>query len=134
MSLRLPMGYITVLLGPSVGRRRAMSRLDESTGRCGDHPSEVVHLRTRRADPVPARLAALDSTGAAAVVLVDRMTDGLGATDRRTVLVGLRAVAARGTAVLVDDLDPVAALAVADATLRCDVDGDVTEELLYEAS
>lgn len=52
------------------------------------------------------------------LVLVDRATEGLDAPDRRFFLDHLRLITARGIAVAVDDPDPVAALAVADRSLR----------------
>ena len=138
MSLRLPTGSITVLLGPSVPRRRLMNRLDDSSGRGADgHGAVVRRLRAREVEPAAVRLATVEDArgGSAAVVLADRLTDGLGARDRSTVLAALRAVAADGVAVLVDDIDPVAALAVADGALRVDDRGEVcTEELAYLAS
>lgn len=138
MSLRLPTGGITVLLGPSVQRRRMMNRLDDSSGRCADgHGAVVRRLGARAAESVAERLATVDTarTGPTAMVLADRLTDGLDATDRSTVLAVLRDVAAAGVAVLVDDVDPVAALAVADGALRVDERGEVRpEELTYLAS
>lgn len=138
MSLRLPTGGITVLLGPSVQRRRMMNRLDDSSGRCADgHDAVVRRLGARAAESVAERLATVDTarTGPTAMVLADRLTDGLDATDRSTVLAVLRDVAAAGVAVLVDDVDPVAALAVADGALRVDERGEVRpEELTYLAS
>lgn len=138
MSLRLPTGSVTVLLGPSVQRRRTMNRLDESTGRCADgHDAAVLRLGARMAEPAADRLAAVAAARRTpvAMVLADRLTDGLGARDRSAVLAALRGIAADGVAVLVDDIDPVAALAVADGALRVDENGEVTpEELLYLAS
>lgn len=136
MSLRLPAGQVTVLLGPSVGRRRVMNRLDDGSGRCaGGHEAPVTRVRGRVQAPASERLAALASVRPGALLLVDRLTDGLVALERRAVLARLRAIAAGGAAVLVDDVDPVAALAVADAALRVDRFGEVTaEELTYSAS
>lgn len=138
MSLRLPTGSVTVLLGPSVHRRRTMNRLDDSTGRGpGGHRAAVLRIRAREAEPVAQRLATIASarSGSATVVLVDRLTDGLGSRDRGRVLAALREIAADGTAVLVDDVDPVAALAVADGALRVDDRGGIhPEELGYLAS
>ncbi|OLM16308.1 MULTISPECIES: hypothetical protein [unclassified Pseudonocardia] len=138
MSLRLPAGSITVLLGPSVQRRRMMNRLDDASGRSADgHDAVVRRLGARVAEPVADRLAAVEAvrTGVTAMVLADRLTDGLGAHDRSAVLAALREVAAGGVAVLVDDIDPVAALAVADGALRVDERGEVrAEELTYLAS
>lgn len=138
MPLRLPVGEVTVLLGPSVARRRMMNRLDDATGRCADgHDAAVRRLGARAVDPVAARLAALDAVEPArvAILLVDRFTDGLAAADRRAVLARLPALAASGVAVLVDDADPVAGMAVADGALRVDRSGDVrVEQLAYLAS
>ncbi|MCM3849590.1 hypothetical protein ND486_25680 [Pseudonocardia sp. DR1-2] len=138
MSLRLPTGSITVLLGPSVQRRRMMNRLDDASGRCADgHDAVVRRLGARATESAADRLATVDAArrGPTAMVLADRLTDGLDAHDRNTVLSALRAVAADGVAVLVDDIDPVAALAVADGALRVDERGEVrAEELAYLAS
>ncbi|GAA4970370.1 hypothetical protein WHI96_24315 [Pseudonocardia tropica] len=138
MSLRLPTGSITVLLGPSVQRRRTMNRLDDASGRCADgHDAVVRRLGARATESAADRLATVDAArrGPTAMVLADRLTDGLDAQDRSTVLSALRAVAADGVAVLVDDIDPVAALAVADGALRVDERGEVrAEELAYLAS
>lgn len=96
MSLRLAVGEVTVLLGPSAARRRMTNRLDDAT---------------------------------------DRFTDGLAAAERRAVLTRLPALAASGVAVLVDDADPVARMAVADGALRVDRSGDIrVEQLAYLAS
>jgi hypothetical protein len=138
VSLRLPVGDVTVLLGPTVARRRVMNRLDDAGGRCSaGHDAAVRRLGARAVEPVGERLAALRAVAdrRPAVVLVDRLTDGLAAADRRAVLAGLRDVAAAGAAVLVDDVDPVAALAVADGALRVDAAGGVAvAELAYLAS
>ena len=84
----------------------------------------------------PARLDALAAVtrDRPAILLVDRLTDGLDAAGRRTLLAGLAHVAAAGTAVLVDDAEPVAALAYADLALRADADGSlVLDELVLAA-
>ena len=65
-------------------------------------------------------------------MLVDRLTDGLDAADRRAVLAELRTLAAAGPAVLVNDADPVAAMAVADTALRAGSDGSLRAENLGE--
>lgn len=109
MSLRLPTGSITVLLGPSVQRRRTMNRLDDASGRCADgHDAVVRRLGARATESAADRLASVEAArrGPTAMVLADRLTDGLDAHDRSTVLFALRAVAADGVAVLVDDIDP----------------------------
>lgn len=138
MSLRLPTGSITVLLGPSVQRRRTMNRLDDASGRCADgHDAVVRRLGARATESAADRLASVEAVrrGPTAMVLADRLTDGLDAHDRSTVLFALRSVAADGVAVLVDDIDPVAALAVADGALRVDERGEGRmEELAYLAS
>ena len=122
MGLRLPVGGVTVLLGPAAARAATMAALDVDSARCGaDHDQlTVLRLSGRPADDVQQRLSAVDQarTSRASVVLVDRLTEGLAARDRRAVLAALPAVATPGRAVLVDDDDPVAALAVADGALR----------------
>ncbi|HSK59616.1 MAG TPA: hypothetical protein VK935_11255 [Actinomycetospora sp.] len=121
MTLRLPTGEVTVLLGEQIVRGRLMDMLDPTSAtadsggpvtarRVGAEPGEGVATRRRR----------LEDAGDAAIVLVDRITDGLDAAGRRAVLGVLASVAARGAAVLVDDDDCVAALALADGTLRAD--------------
>lgn len=116
MSLRLPTGQVTVLLGRGLARRQVMARLDDRDA------VGVQRIGAAEDEPVELRLARLRSVGAgdAAVVLVDRLTDGLSTPDRQVVLRGVQAVAQAGCAVLVDDVDPVAALAVADGALRID--------------
>lgn len=122
MGLRLPVGGVTVLLGPAGARADTMTALDPGSARCaGGHASlSVERLTAAPGDDVQQRLAAVAQagTGTASVVLVDHLTDGLAAHDRRTVLVALRPVATAGRAVLVDDSDPIAALSVADTVLR----------------
>jgi hypothetical protein len=132
MGLRLPLGQVTVLLGASRVRSEIMSALDESTGRCGvgHGPVSVQRLSPSSAEGVGSRLEALDEArrGEAAIVLVDRFTDGLPATDRRAVLAAVRSVAGPGRAVLVDDDDPVAALSFADLALRAEGTGALSLE------
>lgn len=127
MTLRLPTAEVTVLLGEPIVRRRLMSMVDDSSPtvrRVTVDPSTGVTERRRR----------LEEAGDAAIVLVDRVTEGLDATGRRAVLGALAGLAARGAAVLVDDDDSVAALAVADETLRADpVRGLVVEAPLDAA-
>ena len=123
MSLRLPVGEVTTLLGPALARRRILAGLDDDSARCPrGQGALVVRVRGRAADTLLSRHQALDEArqAGAAIVLVDRLTDGLSAAERREVLGRLHGVAASGAAVLVDDADPVAALAVADGTLRAD--------------
>ncbi|PVZ07636.1 hypothetical protein [Actinomycetospora cinnamomea] len=146
MTLRLPTGEVTVLLGEQIVRRRLMDMLDDTSGTSEGTPVAVRRVRADAADGVAARRRRLEDAGRddrAAIVLVDRVTDGLDAHGRRAVLGALATVAARGAAVLVDDDDCVAALALADGTLRADpVRGIVLEpatavpllEELYRAS
>src|SRR5215218_9870095 len=122
MGLRLPVGGVTVLLGPPAERAAVLAALDPDSARCADGHGALVVLRVTAAAgaDVPARLGAVEAAlaQAAPVVLVDRLTAGLRAPDRRRVLAALRPVAAAGSAVLVDDDDPVAALGTADSALR----------------
>jgi hypothetical protein len=113
MTLRLPTAEVTVLLGEPIVRRRLMSMFDDSS-------PAVRRVTVDPSTGVTERRRCLEEAGDAAVVLVDRVTDGLDATGRRAVLGALAGLAARGAAVLVDDDDSVAALAVADETLRAD--------------
>jgi hypothetical protein len=134
VGLRLPVGDVTVLLGPAAARRRVMAALDDDSGRCASGHSAVrVHrLAAAADDDVHRRVAAVEAVreAPATIVLIDRLTDGLTAPDRRTVLAALRPVATGGRAVLVDDDDPVAALAVADGALRADPAGGLSAEPL----
>lgn len=128
-SLRLPVAQVTVLLGPCEVRRHVLAMLDEATARmgCGSAAS-VVRLDGRGS--FSDRLRAVNEVGQAQLVLVDRLTDGLDPSDHRVLLTALRALALRGPAVLVDDRDPVAALALADGALRASADGSVRFETL----
>ncbi|RFU22237.1 hypothetical protein [Geodermatophilus marinus] len=132
MGLRLALGGVTVLLGPDGARRAVMAALDDTTGRCATgHGSVPVERLTAAAEQdVAERLAALETAGRgpASIVLVERVTDGLAAAERRAVLDAVRGMAAPGRAVLVDDTDPVAALSVADGALRADPSGGVRAE------
>jgi hypothetical protein len=132
MGLRLPLGQVTVLMGAERTRRHVMAALDEGTGRCaGGHGAvAVARLSAARDEGVAPRLASVAEArdGGAAIVLVDRLTDGLSAADRRAVLRALRGVAGPGRAVLVDDADPVAALSFADGALRSGADGGLSLE------
>jgi hypothetical protein len=136
VALRLAVGDVTVLLGPDGARRRVMDALDEGTGRCasGHDAVRVRRLAARPGEGVGERLAAVRAAreDRASIVLVDRFTDGLAAPERRSVLAELRPLATGGRAVLVDDADPVAALAVADSTLRADPAGGLSAERLGE--
>ena len=134
--LRLPAGRVAVLLGPDAVRAGTMAQLDEATGRRDGRPSPVQRVRARRDARLADRLDALSAAARdrPAILLVDRLTDGLDAAGRRAVLAGLAGVAAAGTAVLVDDAEPVAALAYADLALRTDADGSlVLDELVVAA-
>jgi hypothetical protein len=121
--VRLPAGRVTVLLGPDEARRRLVGSVD---GR----GTQVLTVTAGRACTAAERLDALATAARQepALVLVARLTDGLAAPDRRAVLGALRVLAARGPAVLVDDTDPVAALAVADGALRVGPDGVLRPE------
>ncbi|MCF6736719.1 hypothetical protein [Blastococcus sp. KM273129] len=134
MGLRLPLGDVTVLLGPDAARRDVMQALDESTGRCasGQAALPVVRLTAAPTDELAERLAAVRDAGrgAASIVLVERVTEGLAGADRRVVLTAVRGMAAPGRAVLVDDADPVAALSIADGALRADGAGNLAVEPL----
>jgi hypothetical protein len=132
--LRLPVGRVAVLLGPPQARAELMAALDDAGGRCASGHSGVAvrRLRPGGEPAVDARLDALAGAGRdrATIVLLDRLTDGLSARDRRAVLGGARTVAAAGAAVLVDDAEPVAALAYADVALRVGGDGEAALEEL----
>ena len=123
-AFRLPTGRVTVLLGPDAARRSLLARLDPGGTRA------VLTVASARRRSAAERIAALTTAAGhrPAMVLVSRLTDGLDAADRRAVLAELRVLAAAGPAVLVDDADPVAALAVADGALRAGVDGSVHVE------
>ncbi|MDL5160271.1 hypothetical protein [Actinomycetospora termitidis] len=128
MTVRLPVGEVTALLGPGLVRRRVMAALDD-----GSAPG-VLRLTAGKHETVATRQAAVEAAcgAGAAIVLADRLTDGLDAADRRAVLAGLRDVATTGAAVLVDDVDPVATVAVADEVLRADRTGGLVLERLSE--
>ena len=134
MSLKLPVASVVALLGPSPVRAAVCAALDEDSARCaGGHASlRVVRLEAQAQDPLADRLDAVRAV-AAPVVLVSRFTDGLTGAERRTALSELRALAGRGATVVVDDSDPVAVLAVADAVLRVTPDGAVLLEGLPDA-
>jgi hypothetical protein len=125
--LRLRTGAVTVLLGDAGARRTLLRDLDEDTARCGDGHGlpGVLRLRFDAAVPAPERARAVAARDGLAVLLADRPTEGLDDAGRRTVLQALRTAARAGDAVLVDDVDPVAALAVADRALRVAADGSV---------
>jgi hypothetical protein len=125
--LRLRTGAVTVLLGDDDARRSLLSQLDEDSARCRDGHglAAVARLTLDRSLPAAQRADAVSAHQGLAVLLADRPTVGLDDAGRRTVLQALRSVARTGTAVLVDDVDPVAALAVADGALRVGADGSV---------
>ena len=127
--VRLAAGRVTAVLGPDTARCGLLGRLDAGTAR------GVLTVTSGRGRTAAERVAALAQAAAhrPVLVLVDRLTDGLDAADRRSVLAALRTLAAAGPAVLVDDVDPVAALAVADGALRADPDGSVAVEDLHAA-
>lgn len=87
--------------------------------------AEVLDDPAGRLDGLALRRSALLLAGleGAAALLVTGLTRGLDAAGRRRLLADLPAVAAWPVAVLVDDPDPVAALAVADSVLRVDAAG-----------
>ena len=132
LGLRLPVGHVTVLLVPAGARRLVMAALDDDSGPCaaGHSAVRVQRLAASAEDDVHHRIEAIEAVreARATIVLVDRFTEGLAAPDRRAVLAALRPVATGGRAVLVDDDDPVAALAVADGALRADPAGGLTAE------
>ena len=123
--LRLRTGAVTVLLGDDAARQALLADLDEDTARCrsGHGLPGVERLHFDRTVPALDRAHSVAARQGLAVLLADRPTVGLDEVGRRTVLHALREVARAGTAVLVDDVDPVAALAVADSALRVDADG-----------
>ncbi|MFC5063698.1 hypothetical protein [Actinomycetospora atypica] len=128
MALRLPVGEVTALLGPGLVRCRIMAGLDDGSGRGeGGGPAAVTRLQFGKHAAVATRLAAIREARGA-LVLADRVTDGLEPGGRREVLVALRDLAATGVAVLVNDADPVAALAVAGGVLRADRTGGLALE------
>jgi hypothetical protein len=119
---RLPTGQVTVVLGPDAARRELLGRLD-----AGSTPGVLTVTSARGRTAVEREAALAQAAGhRPAMVLVNRLTDGLDGGDRRTVLAALRSLATAGAAVLVDDADPVAALAVADGALRVGADGSVS--------
>ena len=123
---RIAAGTVTALLGPDAARRDLLGRLDPGS------TYSVLTVTSAPACSADERIAALTAAAAhrPAMVLVSRLTDGLDSPYRRTVLAALRTLAAAGPAVLVDDADPVAALAVADGALRAGLDGSVEADEL----
>jgi hypothetical protein len=135
--LRLPTANVTVLVGPEPIRRRVVALVLGGSARCASgHDTGIEHIAPDASSSAPERVAALE--GAARrrlrVAVVDRLTAGLDAQGRRCVLAALRPLAATGTAVLVDDDDPVAALSVADTALRIDADGGIVSDDLRPAA
>ncbi|MEI4273823.1 hypothetical protein TEK04_19045 [Klenkia sp. LSe6-5] len=135
MPLKLPVASVVALLGPAAVRSAVCGALDEDSARCsaGHAGLQVARLTAPAGAPVAYRLGLVTAV-AAPVVLVDRLTEGLEAGQRRTVVGALRALADRGATVVVDDADPVAVLAVADAVLRVEADGRVELEQLPDAA
>ncbi|SCX44140.1 hypothetical protein SAMN03159343_1361 [Klenkia marina] len=135
MPLKLPVASVVALAGPDAVRAAVCAALDEDSARCsaGHANLRVARLGARPGLTLAERMTML-AEATTPVVLVDRLTDGLTSTQRRTVLAGLRALADRGATVVVDDADPVAALAVADAALRVDATGRVELEELPDVA
>lgn len=133
--LRLPTGQVTAVLGATESRREVLRALDEATAVCttGQRITGVYRLAPDRADSLSQRLGLVRETARRRphLVLCDRLTDDLDGPGRREVLAELRALAMTGAAVLVNDHDPVAALAVADRVLRVAPDGSVMLEDAY---
>lgn len=132
--LRLRAGALTVLLGPAAARRAVLADLDDSTARCGSGHAvrAVARLSPAAYEPAADRVLELEllALRGCTLLLADGLTAGLGAHDRRTVLAALAALQATGTAVLADEPDPLALLAVADTALRVGADGRVEAERL----
>lgn len=86
VGLRLPVGDVTVLLGPAAARRRVMAALDDDSGRCasGHSAVRVDRLAAAADDGVRQCIEAIEAVreGGATIVLVDRLTRG---SPRRTV-------------------------------------------------
>jgi hypothetical protein len=121
VTVEIPAGVVTVLLGTEPDRRRLLAALsDTSIAAPGARRAVFRRVVASPALPVVKRVVLLLNAADADVdlVLVDRATEGLDAADRRFFLDHLRLVTARGVAVAVDDTDPVAALAVGDRSLR----------------
>ncbi|SSC23324.1 Hypothetical protein KLENKIAIHU_1923, partial [Klenkia terrae] len=132
--LKLPVASVVALLGPAAVRAQVCGALDENTARCaGGHGGlRVTRLGAQPGDPLLDRLDAVRSTQAR-IVLVERLTAGLDSGARRLVLSALEDLAGAGATVVVDDDDPVAVLAVADAVLRVTPAGEVLLETLPDA-
>ncbi len=131
--LRLRVGQVTVLLGTDEARRGIVQLLDEATARTGAGPggrATVCRLSAGCGDDATQRCAALRALALdrPSLLIADRITDGLDGPSRRTVLGELALVAGAGVAVLADDADPVAALAVAGHALRVGPQGQLTSE------
>ncbi|SDN83477.1 hypothetical protein SAMN05660199_00794 [Klenkia soli] len=132
MPLKLPVASVVALLGPAAVRAQVCAALDEGSARCaGGHGGlRVARIGVEPGDPLQDRLDVVRAAGQARIVLVERLTAGLGSADRRVVLSALEDLAGAGATVVVDDDDPVAVLAVADAALRVDATGQVELEEL----
>lgn len=132
--LQLRSGALTVLLGPAEARRAVLADLDDGSARCGSGHAVPQVARLAPAPYAPASDRVLDlqllALRGCALLLADGLTTGLGAQDRRTVLAALAALQATGTAVLADEPDPLALLAVADSALRVQPDGRLRIEAL----
>lgn len=134
--LRLRTAAVTVLLGPADARREVLDALDTTSARCGGgHGASARRLVCRPGQPSGERVRALAelSDGSCTLLLADGLSAGLDAAGRRCVLDALRALSRTGVAVLVDDDDPVAVLAVADAALRVGADGSLQSDDLQPA-
>ena len=122
--LRLRQSSVTVLLGPAGPRRQVLLDLDEASATCASgHPAGVSRFVPRVHVTAADRVAAIDRLTGCTLLLAAGPTVGLDAPGRRAVLHALQALARTGAAVLVDDVDPVAALAIADTALRAGGDG-----------
>ena len=135
MPLKLPVASVVALLGPAEVRSQVCGALDEDTARCaGGHgglrgdPSGRSARRpgagTGWTRCAPARRTSCWPSAC---------TAGLGSAGRRLVLSALRGLAGAGATVVVDDEDPVAVLAVADAVLRVSATDGVRLEPLADA-
>jgi hypothetical protein len=128
--LRLRTAAVTVLLGDRPARSEVLGALDESTARCGGgHRSAARRWRCSPSTTAEERVRELaELVDGCALLLVEGATAGLEPAGRRRVVDALRAASRTGTAVLVDDPDPIAVLAVADAALRVAPDGALTQD------
>lgn len=120
----VPAGEVTVLCGTREQRRRLFALLLHAPARARGE-QVVRHVTVSASSTAADREALLGRLveAPADVLLVDNVTGGLGARARRSLLGLLRRLADAGTAVVVDDRDPLAAMAVADHSLSFDADG-----------